>query len=80
MTYSNGDVYKGEFKAGKKEGRGKLTLANGDIYDGEFKADMKEGHGTYQKHPTSANAAIEKYEGEWKGNVKQKSPAPSPSL
>ena len=76
LTYSNGDVYKGEFKAGKKEGRGKLTLANGDIYDGEFKADMKDGRGTY----TSANTDVEKYEGEWKGNVRQKSPAPSPSL
>ena len=69
-----------EYEEGVRSGRGVFKWKSGDIYDGEFKADMKEGHGTYQKHPTSANAAIEKYEGEWKGNVKQKSPAPSPSL
>ena len=80
MIMQDGSYYDGQYSHHQRHGKGTCYYPNGDIYDGEFKADMKEGHGTYQKHPTSANAAIEKYEGEWKGNVQQKSPAPSPSL
>eukprot|EP00986_Skeletonema_menzelii_P011814 scaffold6210_cov143-Skeletonema_menzelii.AAC.1 len=30
--YKNGDVYKGEWSANKRQGRGVMTYANGDIY------------------------------------------------
>ena len=45
MTFANGSVYEGEFKAGEKEGRGKYTNANGQIYEGERKAGEQEGRG-----------------------------------
>ena len=38
----------GEWKAGKKEGRGTFTFADGDTYVGEWKADKMEGRGTYR--------------------------------
>jgi len=39
--------YKGEFKAGRKHGRGVKTWANGDRYEGEFADDNKQGQGAY---------------------------------
>jgi len=39
-------TYKGQFTAGKKNGKGKLESFNTkSIYEGEFKNDMKEGYG-----------------------------------
>ena len=38
LTYSNGDVYKGEFNDGKRSGRGCLTCRNGNIFI--FKDDL----------------------------------------
>ncbi len=39
--------YRGEFKAGKKHGKGVKTWPNGDRYEGEFVEDYKEGNGVY---------------------------------
>jgi hypothetical protein len=39
----DGYRYEGEFKAGKKDGKGTLLLGNGDSYDGEFMADHYHG-------------------------------------
>ena len=39
--------YEGDFRAGKKEGRGVKTWANGDRYEGDFADDRKEGRGVY---------------------------------
>jgi hypothetical protein len=39
--------YEGEFKAGKKHGRGVKTWPNGDRYEGEFFDDRKQGRGVY---------------------------------
>jgi hypothetical protein len=39
--------YQGEFKAGRKHGKGAKTWANGDRYEGGFVADRKEGQGVY---------------------------------
>jgi hypothetical protein len=36
VTYSNGDVFKGQFKDGKPEGRCSITLADKTIYDIDF--------------------------------------------
>lgn len=39
--------YEGDFKAGRKHGRGVKTWPNGDRYEGEFAEDRKEGRGAY---------------------------------
>ena len=39
--FNNGDIYTGNFAAGKKNGIGKYNYSNGDIYEGEWKNDMK---------------------------------------
>jgi hypothetical protein len=40
--------YAGEFKYGKKQGRGQYTFANGDRYEGDFANDLPNGKGKYQ--------------------------------
>ncbi len=55
-------MYDGEYKAGKREGRGVMRYADGDVYDGEYKAGMKEGRGVYRY--ASGNV----YEGEFKAD------------
>jgi hypothetical protein len=39
--------YRGEFKAGRKHGKGVKTWPGGDSYEGEFVEDRKEGKGRY---------------------------------
>ena len=39
--------YRGEFRAGRKHGKGVKTWANGDRYEGEFFEDRIEGFGVY---------------------------------
>jgi hypothetical protein len=39
--------YGGEFRAGRKHGKGAKTWANGDRYEGGFVEDRKEGQGVY---------------------------------
>lgn len=39
--------YRGEFRAGRKHGKGVKTWLSGDRYEGDFVADRKEGSGTY---------------------------------
>ena len=43
----SGQVYNGEWKRGKKHGKGIVTFACGNKYDGEFKHDTMNGFGTY---------------------------------
>ncbi len=50
--------YVGEFKDGKKHGRGLYTWPNGDSYDGDFADDTPNGKGVFQL------ATGDKYEGE----------------
>jgi hypothetical protein len=54
--------YKGEFKAGRKHGKGVKSWPSGDRYEGEFVEDRKEGTGSYTWGPRSAWAG-EKYTG-----------------
>jgi len=55
--------YKGEFRAGRKHGKGTKTWsASGDRYEGEFSDDRREGFGTYTWGPRSVWAG-EKYAG-----------------
>ena len=39
----------GEWKDGKKNGRGVLTYASGDKYDGEWKDNKQQGCGVYMR-------------------------------
>jgi hypothetical protein len=39
--------YRGEFRAGKKHGRGVKTWPNGDRYEGSFANDRRHGEGKY---------------------------------
>ncbi|KAL9188902.1 hypothetical protein ACHAXT_011392 [Thalassiosira profunda] len=56
----NGDVYEGEVKDGKRNGKGVCRYANsGAVYDGEWKDDMWHGIGTF------TSAADNVIEGEW---------------
>mmetsp|Transcript_6112 Transcript_6112/g.13847 ORF Transcript_6112/g.13847 Transcript_6112/m.13847 type:complete len:193 (+) Transcript_6112:518-1096(+) len=60
MMWEDGDVYDGEWKAGKHVGQGTLWYADGDRYEGEWKAGKHDGQGTYWF------ADGGRYEGEWK--------------
>ena len=50
--------YEGEFRDGKRNGRGVITFASGARYEGEFRDDKFNGRGVY----TSANG--DRYDGE----------------
>ena len=48
MVYNrDGQVYDGEWKEGRWNGKGTLNSANGDVYEGEFLNDQRHGTGTY---------------------------------
>ena len=44
---NNWEVYEGDWKSGKREGKGVLKLPTGSVYKGEFRDDKKEGKGIY---------------------------------
>ncbi len=55
--------YRGQFKAGRKDGQGVKTWPNGDRYEGQFVDGRKQGRGTYAwgRGPWQG----ERYEGEF---------------
>ncbi|SVD34208.1 uncharacterized protein METZ01_LOCUS387062, partial [marine metagenome] len=59
-TAPNGDKYLGEWRGGKRHGKGTSTYANGDKYVGEFRNDKYHGKGAY----TFASGS--KYVGEYR--------------
>ena len=63
MTYTNGDVYEGEWKDDKRCGMGELyrkkIVGTSYSYKGEWSNDKLNGHGTYTDNYTT-------YEGEFK--------------
>jgi hypothetical protein len=46
-TYTNGDVYEGQFKNNKRYGKGKLTLLDGTVQEGIWSGDKMTGDITY---------------------------------
>ena len=48
MHYADGRVYKGQWKDGQWNGRGKTTYPNGDNYEGEYEGDQRHGIGVYK--------------------------------
>jgi hypothetical protein len=61
-TAKGSAVYTGEFREGKKHGRGVKTWAWGDRYEGDFLNDAKHGVGRYSWGARSAFAG-DRYEG-----------------
>ena len=45
MTHANGDIYQGEFKDGKANGKGTFVGSDGTMYVGEWKDDLYDGQG-----------------------------------
>jgi uncharacterized protein (DUF1697 family) len=64
MTYKNGNIYDGEWKDNKQNGKGKMTYKNGDIYDGYWEDNKKYDGGKM----TYANGDI--YDGDWNDDNK----------
>lgn len=64
-TAKGASVYQGQFKEGRKQGRGVKVLANGDHYEGEFKEDKRHGKGAYVWGPRSPWAG-DRYEGSYR--------------
>jgi len=55
LRYANGDVYNGQWKDGKPDGKGAMRYyANGDFYDGMWKHGKPDGRGVMMY----ANGAI----------------------
>lgn len=61
--------YRGEFKAGRKHGKGVKTWPSGDRYEGDFVEDRREGAGTYTWGRGSAWAG-EKYAGGYRNDMR----------
>ena len=62
MVYTNGDVYVGECKEGKRDGRGSMTYncALICVYDGDWKGGQQYGQGRM----TYSDGCV--YDGEWR--------------
>ena len=60
-VYASGNMYEGQWLAGKKHGQGKYTFATGNVYEGEFVEGQRHGHAKY----TFAIGDV--YEGEFQG-------------
>jgi hypothetical protein len=54
--------YKGDFRGGRKDGKGVKTWPSGDRYEGDFVEDRKEGTGKFIWSPRGASAG-ESYSG-----------------
>lgn len=61
---SGESTYRGDFRAGKKQGKGIKVMPNGDRYAGEFSDDFRHGQGSYiwgERTPWAGD----RYEGEY---------------
>ena len=45
IKYNYKDVYEGDFKNNKRDGKGKYSFVDGSVYTGQFKDDKLEGRG-----------------------------------
>lgn len=64
MHYTNGDVYEGDWKSGKRHGNGRLVDPEGSVYTGQWSNDIQTGYGVYE-NPTK----LYKYEGNWMNKI-----------
>lgn len=61
--------YRGDFRAGKKHGRGVKVMPNGDVYTGDFADDYRHGKGVYVWGPGTPWAG-DRYEGEYRRDLR----------
>jgi len=61
-TYSNGDVYEGDFKNDFPHGKGKMTYTNGTVYEGDW-VYTGEGSNRHGKGKWTENGNV--YEGDF---------------
>jgi hypothetical protein len=66
MTWSNGDVYEGEFFNGTRHGQGTLTFANGSEYVGCWECNYMHGDGT-RRFPNGDMYVGQYYDGQRQG-------------
>jgi hypothetical protein len=45
MVYASGNMYEGQWLAGRQAGEGRCTFATGNVYEGSYKEDKKHGKG-----------------------------------
>lgn len=60
----DGSVYVGDFKRGKKHGRGVMTYSNKDSYEGNWNEDRRDGDGVYY----FANCTVRSISGRWRND------------
>ena len=65
IRYSNGDVYRGSTKYGKKHGYGTMTYTSGDVYKGDWVDGNKHGKGIL----TTSEGEI--FDCEWENDIKR---------
>lgn len=65
INFANGEIYTGDFKNGKRSGKGIMTFNTGGKYDGQWKEDEKDGYGV----ENFKDGAI--YTWEWKNDKKE---------
>lgn len=63
MTYTNGNVYEGEWKDDNRNGKGKMTWNDDNVYEGEWKDNKEHGKGKMTWNDGSV------YEGEFKNGI-----------
>ena len=72
ITYPNGDVYVGEYRGGKLEGRGILYMAEEPLPNGEYPCEVHEG--TYKKGKMEGYGATRTHTYSFRGNVVHSEP------
>lgn len=61
--------YRGDFRAGKKHGKGIKVMPNGDRYAGDFDEDYRHGKGVYVWGPDTPWAG-DRYEGDYRRDLR----------
>lgn len=60
--YSNGATYKGEWRGGFRDGKGKMTWPDGASYEGDWELGKANGKGKF------IHTDGDMYEGEWRND------------
>lgn len=66
---SGAGSYRGDFRAGRKHGKGIKVMPNGDRYAGDFSDDYRHGMGAYVWGPDTPWAG-DRYEGEYRYDLR----------
>ena len=69
VYYPNGERYRGEWSANKKEGKGTISYKNGNKYEGGFKMGQRHGQGTLWINEEGKFRVL--YTGQWYEGRKQ---------